>query len=118
MVNDISFEIKKNGVLGLLGSNGAGKSTTINILCGVLNQSEGEALIDGLDIRKNQLETKKSIGFLPQKAPLYMDLTVNEYLNYRGNFRLIPKKGSRIVHIIFLILFIQVISFLPSKNRF
>ncbi|GAA3604938.1 ABC transporter ATP-binding protein [Flavivirga amylovorans] len=94
-VNDISLEIKSNGVLGLLGSNGAGKSTTINILCGVLSPTKGDVFINGINIRNNQIASKKLIGFLPQKAPLYFDLTVNEYLEYCAKIRLIPNVKIR-----------------------
>lgn len=89
-IKNINFEIKNHGILGLLGSNGAGKSTTMNILCGVINQTEGLALIDGIDIRENPVEAKKLIGFLPQKAPLYFELTVDEYLTYCAYMRSIP----------------------------
>ncbi|WP_202923395.1 ATP-binding cassette domain-containing protein [Pontibacter pudoricolor] len=68
-VKNISFEIQNRGILGLLGSNGAGKSTTMNILCGVINQTEGDVFIDGINVRENPVEAKKLIGFLPQKAP-------------------------------------------------
>lgn len=90
-IQDIDFEINKFGVLGLLGSNGAGKSTTMNIMCGVLNQVKGEVMIGGYDMRKNPIEAKKLIGFLPQNAPLYLDLTVHEYLTQCAHLRLIPK---------------------------
>lgn len=86
-VKDISFEIKTHGILGLLGSNGAGKSTTMNILCGVLNQTKGEVTIGGIDIQKKPVEAKKKIGFLPQKAPLHLDLTVDEYLTHCAHLR-------------------------------
>lgn len=89
-IRNINFEIKSKGILGLLGSNGAGKSTTMNILCGVINQTEGLALIDGIDIRKNPVEAKKLIGFLPQKAPLHFELTVDEYLIHAAHMRSIP----------------------------
>ena len=79
-IRDINFSIEKTGILGLLGSNGAGKSTTMNIICGVLNQTEGDVFINGIDLRKNPVEAKKHIGFLPQKPPLHPDLTVDEYL--------------------------------------
>ncbi|WP_437921226.1 ABC transporter ATP-binding protein [Sphingobacterium sp. LRF_L2] len=91
-IQDIDFEIKEYGVLGLLGSNGAGKSTTMNIMCGVLNQVKGDVNIGGYDMRKNPIEAKKLIGFLPQNAPLYLDLTVHEYLTQCAHLRLIPKK--------------------------
>src|ERR1700741_4836950 len=81
-IRDINFEIDQTGVMGLLGSNGAGKSTTMNIMCGVLNQTEGNVYIDGIDIRKRPLEAKKLIGFLPQNAPLHFDLTVDECLTH------------------------------------
>ena len=75
-VKDINLEISKNGIYGLLGSNGAGKSTTMNIMCGVLKQTEGDVFIRGIDARKHPVEAKRLIGFLPQKAPLHVDLTV------------------------------------------
>jgi ABC-2 type transport system ATP-binding protein len=79
-IRDINFEINQTGILGLLGSNGAGKSTTMNIMCGVLNQTEGRVLVDGIDLRKEPRKAKMLIGFLPQNPPLHMDLTVDEYL--------------------------------------
>jgi ABC-2 type transport system ATP-binding protein len=87
-VRDININIHKKGIFGLLGSNGAGKSTTMNIICGVLNQSEGEVFIGGINIQKDPIEAKKHIGFLPQVAPLYLDLTVREYLEYTAQLRL------------------------------
>ena len=90
-IRDINIEISSSGIVGLLGSNGAGKSTTMNILCGVLNQTEGHVYINGLDMRKQPEEAKKQIGFLPQNPPLYMDLTVDEYLYYCAGLRFIPK---------------------------
>lgn len=90
-IKDINFEITEKGILGLLGSNGAGKSTTMNILCGVINQTEGEVHIDGINIRQRPVEAKRIIGFLPQKAPLHMELTVDEYLTYCAYMRDIPK---------------------------
>ena len=89
-IRDINFEIKRNGIYGLLGSNGAGKSTTMNIMCGVLKQTEGEVYIIGINLRENPVEAKKHLGFLPQKPPLHMDLTVEEYLVHCANMRLIP----------------------------
>lgn len=86
-IRDISFEIDKTSIYGLLGSNGAGKSTTMNILCRVLNQTDGRVLINGIDTRRDPLKAKKQIGFLPQMPPLYMDLTVMEYLLYCARLR-------------------------------
>ena len=89
-VRDINFEITRHGIYGLLGSNGAGKSTTMNIICGVLKQTEGNVYIKGVDLRTHPVEAKKHIGFLPQKPPLHMDLTVEEYLVHCANMRLMP----------------------------
>ena len=89
-IRDINFEITKNGIYGLLGSNGAGKSTIMNIMCGVLKQTEGKVYIQGVDLAENPVDAKRHIGFLPQKPPLNMDLTVEEYLNFTANLRWIP----------------------------
>lgn len=86
-IRDISFEIGQTGTTGLLGSNGAGKSTTMNIISGVLSQTDGEVYIDGINLRTDPVEAKKNIGFLPQKPPLYGDLTVDEYLKYAARLR-------------------------------
>lgn len=94
-IRDINFEITQSGVIGLLGSNGAGKSTTMNIICGVLNQTQGEVYINGINKRKDPRLAKTQIGFLPQHPPLYMDFTVNEYLTYAADMRLIDKKNTR-----------------------
>jgi ABC-2 type transport system ATP-binding protein len=86
-IRDINLDIQQTGIVGLLGSNGAGKSTTMNILCGVLKQTEGRVLINGFDMREQPIEAKKQIGFLPQNPPLYLDLTVDEYLLHCGYLR-------------------------------
>ena len=91
-IRDINFEIKENGVFGLLGSNGAGKSTTMNIICNVLTQTEGDVFINGINLREHPIEAKKFIGFLPQKAPLHTEMTVDEYLYHCADIRLMPKK--------------------------
>lgn len=81
-VNDISFTVEKGEIVGFLGPNGAGKSTTMNILTGYLSSSSGKAMIDGIDILDNPVEAKKKIGFLPEQPPLYLEMTVEEYLNF------------------------------------
>jgi len=90
-IRDINIEIGQNGAVGLLGSNGAGKSTTMNIMCGALNQTEGHVYINGTDIRKEPELAKREIGFLPQDPPLYTDLTIDEYLIYCAELRRMPK---------------------------
>ena len=91
-IRDINFEINQRGIMGLLGSNGAGKSTTMNIICGVLKQTEGNVFIDGIDLRENPVEAKKNVGFLSQKAPLHLDFTVDEYLTYCADLHMVDKK--------------------------
>ena len=94
-VRDISFEIPKRGIYGLLGSNGAGKSTTMNIICGVIKQTKGKVYIQGIDARKSSIEAKRYIGFLPQKPPLYGDLTVEEFLRYSARLRWVPSREQK-----------------------
>ncbi|MBR5156774.1 MAG: ATP-binding cassette domain-containing protein [Clostridia bacterium] len=81
-VDNISFTVSKGEILGFLGPNGAGKSTTMNILTGYLSCTDGEVKIDGYDILDNPIESKKRIGYLPEHPPLYMDMTVAEYLDF------------------------------------
>ena len=90
-IRDINMEIEQSGIVGLLGSNGAGKSTTMNIICGALNQTEGKVSINGFDTRSQMLEAKKHIGFLPQQPPLYTDLTIDEYLTFTAELRLVDQ---------------------------
>lgn len=91
-VRDISFEIPERGIYGLLGSNGAGKSTTMNIICGVIKQTEGDVFIKGINARLHPVAAKRLIGFLPQKPPLYGDLTVEEYLLHSARLRWVPNE--------------------------
>ncbi len=86
-VDDISFEVKKGEIVGLLGPNGAGKSTTMNILTGYLSATSGSVSIAGLDVLDNPLEAKKHIGYLPEQPPLYLDMTVEEYLIFNYNLK-------------------------------
>lgn len=91
-IKDINFEINKNGVYGLLGSNGAGKSTTMNIMCGVLKPTRGEIFIKGISLREEPVKARMHNGFLPQKPPLQSELTVKEFLRYCANLRKIAPK--------------------------
>ncbi len=90
-IRDINMEICQTGIVGLLGSNGAGKSTTMSIICGVLNQTEGKVQINGFDIREEPELAKKEIGFLPQNPPVYTDFTIEEYLTYCADLRLMER---------------------------
>ena len=81
-VKDVTFTINKGEILGFLGRNGAGKSTTMNMITGYISSSAGRILLDGYDILKNPREVKRQIGYLPELPPLYMDMTVDEYLRF------------------------------------
>ena len=95
LFDDISFVVNKKDRIALVGKNGAGKSTTMNIMCGVLNQTEGEVYINGINFREDPIAAKMNIGFLPQKPPLYTDLTVEEYLAYCADLRSVAPKKIR-----------------------
>ncbi len=81
-VDDISFSVSKGEIVGFLGPNGAGKSTTMNILTGYLSSDIGSVKIGGFDILDEPDEAKQKIGYLPENPPLYMDMTVKEYLDF------------------------------------
>ena len=86
-VDDISFEVQKGEIVGLLGPNGAGKSTTMNILTGYLSSTSGNVSVAGINVLDNPLEAKKHIGYLPEQPPLYLDMTVEEYLIFNYNLK-------------------------------
>ena len=96
-VDDISFEVGKGEIVGLLGPNGAGKSTTMNILTGYLSSTSGSVSVAGLNVLDNPLEAKKHIGYLPEQPPLYLDMTVEEYLIF--NYELKGCKLNRTKHL-------------------
>jgi len=81
-VRDISFRVEEGEIVGFLGPNGAGKSTTMNMLTGYLSSTGGDAFIDGINVLDNPIEAKKKIGYLPEHPPLYLDMTVDEQLNF------------------------------------
>ena len=96
-LDDVSFEIGEGEIVGLLGPNGAGKSTTMNILTGYLSSTSGKASIAGIDILSDPIGAKKLIGYLPEQPPLYLDMTVEEYLNF--NYELKGCKLDREAHL-------------------
>ena len=91
-VDHLNFTIEEGHVYGFLGPNGAGKSTTMNIMTGYLGATEGEVLINGHDILKEPEEAKRQIGYLPELPPLYMEMTVREYLEFVAELKGIAKK--------------------------
>ena len=94
-VKGIDFHIEKGEIIGFLGPNGAGKSTTMNMITGYLAPSSGRVLIDGVDMVESPEEAKRRIGYLPEQPPLYLDLTVDEYLNFAAEFKKTPRAGRR-----------------------
>lgn len=90
-VDHLNFTIEEGHVYGFLGPNGAGKSTTMNIMTGYLGATEGEVLINGHDILKEPEEAKKQVGYLPELPPLYMEMTVREYLEFVAELKGIAK---------------------------
>jgi ABC-2 type transport system ATP-binding protein len=83
-VDNISFKVNEGEIFGFLGANGAGKSTTIRMLCGILNPTLGDALVSGYSIKKNPDDVKRNIGYMSQRFSLYDDLTVEENINFYG----------------------------------
>lgn len=95
-VDNLSFTVEKGQIYGFLGPNGAGKSTTMNIMTGYLGATKGEVLIDGHDILKEPEEAKRCIGYLPEQPPLYLEMTVMEYLRFAAELKKIPKEDMEI----------------------
>lgn len=93
-VDSISFCIEGNQVVGFLGINGAGKSTTMNILTGYLSASDGDVVIDGVDILTDPLKAKTKIGYLPEQPPVYPDMTVREYLRFIYDLKKVKKNKA------------------------
>ena len=94
-VDHLSFRVEKGQIYGFLGPNGAGKSTTMNIITGYLAATEGTVTIDGKDIQKDPEEAKRAIGYLPELPPLYVDMTVREYLEFVAELKKVPKKERK-----------------------
>lgn len=92
VLRDISFQIAEGKIVGLLGVNGAGKSTIMNILTGYLKPQEGEIYINQIDMRKRPKEAKKHVGYLPEIPPLYKDMKVVEYLTFAADIKGIKGK--------------------------
>lgn len=90
-VNNLNFTIESGKIYGFLGPNGAGKSTTMNIMTGYLAATSGEVLINGHDIVDEPELAKKAIGYLPEIPPLYMEMTVREYLKFAAELKKVPK---------------------------
>ena len=88
----VSFDVREGEVVGFLGPNGAGKSTTMRIVTGFVPAGRGTVLIDGLDVMRHPLEARRRIGYLPESTPLYGDMRVREYLEYRARIKGVARR--------------------------
>jgi len=94
-VHGVSFRVEPGEIIGLLGPNGSGKTTLLRILAGFLDPDEGQVSVDGIDVLTNTLEAQRRIGYLPENAPLYPELTTQEYLKMVANLRRIPEADQQ-----------------------
>ncbi len=108
-LNAISFDVKQGEIVGFLGPNGAGKSTMMKILTTYLNPSEGEALVNGFDIHSQPIDVQKSVGYLPEHNPLYLEMYVREYLSF--NAQVYKISTSRIEQVI------ELTGLTPEANK-
>jgi len=93
-VDKISFEVKEGEVLGFLGPNGAGKSTTMKMITCFISPTDGDATVFGKSILSDPIEVRKKIGYMPENAPLYDDMTVDEFLHFTAQLRSVEKKNQ------------------------
>lgn len=108
-LNNINIEINNTEIIGLLGPNGAGKSTLMKSIVGALKIDEGQIIFNGKDIRENEIESKKNIGFLPENNPLYDEMYVKEYLSFVADLHQVSK--HRIDEVI------ELVGITPEKSK-
>lgn len=113
-VQSISFTVENGEILGLLGPNGAGKSTTMNMITGYISMSGGTVMINGVDVLEKPEEAKKMMGYLPEQPPLYLDMTVNEYLDFVYELKKVKLNISKRDHIENVM---ETVSVSDVKNR-
>src|ERR1043166_6317066 len=94
-IDRISFEVNKGEIVGFLGPNGAGKSTTMRILSCFMPATAGRASVAGFDVFDHSQEVRKRVGYMPESNPLYVEMRVNEYLQYRARLKKVPRKVRR-----------------------
>tara|TARA_B100000902_G_C27250579_1_gene885040 strand:- start:78 stop:779 length:702 start_codon:yes stop_codon:yes gene_type:complete len=97
---DVSFSLKKGDIVGFLGPNGAGKTTLMKIITSILKPDSGDITINGYDTQKNEISTKKQIGYLAENNPLYKDMLVTEYLDFIASLYEIENKKDKVKEII------------------
>src|SRR5438876_11596636 len=122
-VDGVSFSVERGEVLGFLGPNGAGKSTTMRMITGFIPPTEGSVTVGGFDIVENPIEARRLIGYLPENAPAYTDMTVHGFLNFAAEIRGLrgeakTKAVSRVVEMCFLesVLHQSVVTFLKGYS--
>ena len=94
-VDNINFEIADGEVVGFLGPNGAGKSTTMNMLTGFIEPTSGEIIVNGYDINQKSKQAKRQIGYMPENVPLYLELTVKEFVSYMADLKLVKRSEKK-----------------------
>ncbi len=94
-VRNINFEVKEGQIVGFLGRNGAGKSTTMNMITGFIEPTSGQIIVGGYDVDKKPKKVKAQIGYMPEGTPLYSDLTVKEFVEYMADLKMIPRKERK-----------------------
>ena len=92
-IQDLNFEVSRGEIMGFLGPNGAGKTTTMRILAGFMPPTAGRASIAGFDVFGQSLQARAHLGYMPENVPLYSDMRVTEYLNYRAALKGVPHRG-------------------------
>jgi ABC-2 type transport system ATP-binding protein len=98
-VDGVSFSVKRGEILGFLGPNGAGKSTTMKMITGFVRPDSGTALVDGIDVLKDPVAVKRKLGYLPENAPAYPEMTVEEFLGFIAEVRGFRDAAARRAHV-------------------
>ena len=110
-LDNVSFTIEKGSITGFLGPNGAGKSTTMKIITGFISKTEGQVLVNGLDIDEHELEVQKLIGYLAENNPLYLDMFVREYLSFVAHIYKVKDIKKKVDDII------ELTGLTPEQNK-
>jgi ABC-2 type transport system ATP-binding protein len=98
-VDGVSFSVKRGEILGFLGPNGAGKSTTMKMITGFVRPDSGTALVDGIDVLQNPVAVKRKLGYLPENAPAYPEMTVAEFLGFIAEIRGMREPATKRTHV-------------------
>ena len=94
-IRDLNFEVSHGEIMGFLGPNGAGKTTTMRILAGFMPPTSGRATVAGFDVFEQSLQARAHLGYMPENVPLYSDMRVTEYLNYRAALKGVQHRRVR-----------------------